>query len=128
VYYLPALTALRAAASDNIGAVNDILSVEKEVANNQWHNFVLLAEHHDGVDRESACQATNELASEFLRRALAARAVLPRQLDSLALTTEERAGTLLIADDYIGIMTSNYNYHLDTAVRRYEAPMARQAD
>ena len=64
---LDAVHTLRARTSEYMGLVNDLYSINKELATGQVHNAVCVVMHHTGVDIGPAVDAVGEMASASLR-------------------------------------------------------------
>ncbi|MGW4299170.1 terpene synthase family protein [Streptomyces sp. NPDC004646] len=64
---LDAVHTLRSRTSEYMGLVNDLYSIDKELATGQVHNAVRVVMHHTGADLARAVDAVGELASASLR-------------------------------------------------------------
>ncbi|MFD8807975.1 terpene cyclase [Streptomyces sp. NPDC059597] len=64
---LDAVHTLRARTSEYMGLVNDLYSIDKELATGQVHNAVRVVMHRTGVDIVQAVDAVGEMASASLR-------------------------------------------------------------
>jgi (+)-beta-caryophyllene/(+)-caryolan-1-ol synthase len=64
---LAVVRTLRAATAEYMGLVNDIYSVDKELASGQVHNAVCVVMHHSGAELAGAVRTVADMAAECLR-------------------------------------------------------------
>lgn len=73
----PAYQALKDAAAEHCGLVNDIHSAGKEAATGQIHNAVSLMMHHGGQSLEEAIRVVNDMATDCVHAFDEAARALP---------------------------------------------------
>lgn len=122
---LPSMMNLRKAAIEHTGIINDIRSLEKERANGDHRNVVLLIERNDEVSPDKAVKRAIDISSECVERMLTARRQLPEQLSAVELCDSDQKIALDVADQYLALVRGNFDYHFQTSrfqVGRYDHP------
>ncbi|MEV6420805.1 hypothetical protein [Streptomyces sp. NPDC051662] len=122
---LPCMINLRRSAVEHTGIINDIRSVEKERANGDHRNTVLLIEQNHRIAVDSALKVAGGFANECIDRMNTARRELPSQLAAAGITGVERGRALTIADHYLSLVRGNFDYHEQTErfnIGRYDHP------
>lgn len=122
---LPSMENLRKAAIEHTGIINDIRSLEKERANGDHRNVVLLIEHSDGLLTEEAIRQAVDISSECVERMLAAHGQLSGQLSAIEISGADQQNALGIAEQYLALVRGNFDYHYQTSrfqVGRYDHP------
>src|SRR5206468_590347 len=91
-----------------LNLVDDLFSFEKEAAQGEPHNMVLVVERERGCSRSEAVDAVVSMLSEHLTDFLAAEAQLSAALEARGVSLTDRAHTYAFVDDLRSSCASSY--------------------
>lgn len=117
VRHLPALEAQHNLASDYAGLVNDLVSVEKDLALDGPQNIVTVIRTHEGCSVPEAIDMAARMTRDCVQWYLRAECELPMQLDAAGATGRQRADALRYAHSHRATFNGNRQWHLE--VPRY---------
>jgi hypothetical protein len=117
---------MRAAATDVMAWTNDIVSVEKETAAGEVHNFVVVLERHQALTRADALRAVTARVLGRVDDYLAAERALVAHVDALDPDDAFRATVEYCADSMRHFMAGHVHWCRHNP--RYTGPPARVED
>ncbi|WP_370942356.1 terpene synthase family protein [Amycolatopsis sp. cg5] len=121
----PGFMALRTAVLDHKVFVNDIYSLDRELAAGHRHNTVLVIRDEQKLSLDDAVDQVNLMATACVRRVTEALEELPRQLAAASISGQDYEDALLIIADYRDHLRGNFDYHALSAryhIERYNHP------
>jgi (+)-beta-caryophyllene/(+)-caryolan-1-ol synthase len=117
---LPSFVALRNAACDHMGLINDIHSVDKDLKAGYRHNAVFVARQQQDCDLTTAVELVNDLVTGAVLRMIAATDDLPGELAAAGIGSKLGADAMTCAQAYRDLVRGDYDFHF--LVDRYTAP------
>ncbi|QHC24519.1 terpene synthase family protein [Streptomyces sp. GS7] len=120
---LPALVYARNRASEWIGLLNDVFSLEKEEAVSYPHNAVLLVRQQRGLGTQDAVDVVNGVLSGLLAQFDAACRTIPGQVRAVVNDDSPVVDDVMrIVEGYRHVVRGNFDYHYASArfTTRYE--------
>lgn len=93
-----------------LNLVDDLYSFEKEAAQGEPHNMVLVVEHERGCSRSEAVDAVVTMLDEHLSSFLAAETQLPAALEARSVALTDRAKIYAFVDDLKSSCASSYHW------------------
>jgi hypothetical protein len=97
-YYSPHIMLMRSITVDLGNFINDVFSLEKEIARGQYDNLVPVLQKEKGITLEEAVEAVRDIILALAHRLLELRAELTHVCTHLDLTETETETTLRYAD------------------------------
>ncbi|GAA3780565.1 hypothetical protein GCM10022403_013960 [Streptomyces coacervatus] len=91
-----------------LNLVDDLFSFEKEAAQGEPHNMVLVVERERGCSRSEAVDAVVSMLGEYLAGFLTAEARLSAALEARGVSLTDRANTYAFVDDLRSSCASSY--------------------
>ncbi|GAB2781569.1 terpene synthase family protein [Streptomyces daliensis] len=120
LYSAPPLTTLRELTVDVVIFVNDLVSLDKELAvGDMHHNSVLVLRSRTGCSLEEATARVSRLVNTRVARFRQLADDLPRALEERATPVRTRADVARCLDTMRDVMSGNLAWSLETA--RYDA-------
>lgn len=119
-FHSPQIAILRRLVVDIGNAINDLLSLDKEIARGQYSNLVLVLGAETGVSPEAAADRVREIVKAKATRFRHLRAELPQVCELLELRPVDREHTLRYADALEFWVAGYERWHV-------ESPRYRQA-
>lgn len=117
IRHLPALEAQHNLASDYAGLVNDLVSVDKDLALDGPQNVVTVLRAQEKCTIPEAIERAREMTRECVRWYLRAESELPVQLDAAGASGSQRVDALRYAHSHRATFNGNRQWHLE--VPRY---------
>ncbi|TDD33935.1 terpene synthase family protein [Saccharopolyspora elongata] len=114
----PGFRALREALLDHKVLVNDIYSLDRELAAGHRHNTVLVIQHENGLSLSEAVEQVNLMATACVQRVSKALHELPGQLAAASISGQHYQDALQVIEAYRDQLRGNFDYHAHG--RRYE--------
>lgn len=93
-----------------LNLVDDLYSFEKEQAQGEPHNMVLVVERERGCSRSEAVNAVVAVLEEHLAGFLAAEAELPASLKARGVSLADRTSTYAFINDLRASCASSYDW------------------
>ncbi|WP_055700612.1 MULTISPECIES: 7-epi-alpha-eudesmol synthase [Streptomyces] len=115
----PLMLALRDAAADTIGFMNDIHSFEREKRRGDGHNLIAVLHHDRGYDWQDAADEAVRMTEERLRDYVRLESEVPAMCAELGLGDDERARVWMGVEAIRHWINGNYEWGLVTG--RYSA-------
>ncbi|MGX1881697.1 7-epi-alpha-eudesmol synthase [Streptomyces sp. NPDC055287] len=115
----PVMEALRDAAADTIGFMNDIHSFEREKRRGDGHNLITVLHRECGYSWEKAATEAFRMTSRRLDEYVGLEARVPGMCDELRLTDDERDRVWMGVEAIRHWISGNYEWALTTG--RYAA-------
>ncbi|MEU9412354.1 terpene synthase family protein [Streptomyces sp. NPDC048281] len=117
---LPGYGKMRQAVTDHSGLLNDICSLEKEMALGYSHNAVLLIQQERGCGLQEAMDETGTLLEGVAQRLRHGERELAEQMNAAHMAGPARTALDTCIRDYRSMVRGDFDYHL--AAERYTRP------
>ncbi|MFI1201896.1 pentalenene synthase [Streptomyces sp. BHT-5-2] len=119
VYDSPELRLMRYVTNQNINIVNDVLSLDKEEAQGDQHNLVLIIEHEQRCTRSEAIDRARRMVDEWTRTFSRTEPAITNVCDRLAIPVADRTNVYGCIEGMRAAIRGNYDWCAQTG--RYAA-------
>lgn len=121
VYHSPVFQEIVLAGADLFSWINDLYSLDKEIACGIVSNLILVLQHERRLNREQAFIAARALISDRVNDLLAAEERLPELIDTLQLDTATQAAVYRYVAGIRDCIAGSNQWHAHST-RRYQKP------
>lgn len=113
-----AMQELRNAAAEHVGLVNDVFSLQREVALGYYHNAVVVVHETLACDLQEALQRVSKMVADTARRFVAAESALPAALTAQGVDRPTRRLAYDYAKKFRPMMRGNHDWHFEVERHR----------
>ena len=125
VYDSPELRLMRYVTNQNINIVNDVLSLDKEEAQNDQHNLVLVIEHHQRCTRHEAIAKSRRMVDEWTRTFSRTEPAIADVCDRLDVPVTDRINVYGYIEGLRTAIRGNYDWCAQTDRYAAHRPSSR---